>query len=277
METERDEVYERIPWETLDRGGGDRQWLIIALAGAVAVGALAFSFMRGQPAPAPMATPSVEPSAPALEPSVPAASAPTMDSPSPTVASPLVVAEADLYAADSEHLVALAAAHAEWFAIEYLSVDGSDQSRQTLVSLLPEGIPLPEAPEAVQVFVDWAGARAVTEIAPLEYEVEVLVRSLLAQGDGGFIRQQVTRLEVAVVIGDDGLPRVSRPPRLLEPLASAQSRMPLSPVPEPIKSQVESSLGAVVGGLPQPDGTWLVVAMVTGPDGVTRPVTVTAP
>lgn len=270
METERNEVYERIPWETLDRAGGDRQWLVIAVAGAVAVGALAFSFMRGQPAPAPAVSQVAESAAPP-------APAPTVADTMTTVASPLVVAEADLYALDADRLADLAASHAEWFAVEYLSVDGSDQSRQSLASLLPAGVPLPEAPAGTQVFVDWAGARTVTETDPMTYRVEVVVRSLLAQGDGGFSRQPVTRMEVTVVIGEDGLPRVARPPVIVETPASTQAEMALSPVPEAIRAQVESTHGAVVGGLPQADGTWLVVAMVIGPDGVTRPVAVAAP
>jgi hypothetical protein len=270
MESERNEVYERIPWETLDRGGGDRQWLIIAVAGAIAVGAVAFSFMRGQPVPAP-ASPAVAEPAAAPAPTPPAESVPT------TVSSPLVVAEADLYAVDTGGLADLAAAHAEWFAVEYLSVDGSDQSRQVLASLLPSGIPLPEAPQGTQVFVDWAGAQGVTETAPLTYRVEVVVRSLVDRSEGGFTRQPATRLEVVVIVGEDGLPRVVRPPRLIETPPSSPAEMALTPVPDTVKAQVESTHGAVAGGVQQADGSWLVVAMVVGPDGVARPVTVAAP
>lgn len=269
MEPERNEVYERIPWETLDRGSGDRQWLVIAVAGAVVVAALAFSFMRSQP----VTTTVMEP-VPAAAPS---AVSPPPESTPTTVTSPVVMAEADLYAVDTEGFADLAASHAEWFAVEYLSVDGSEQSRETLASLLPSGVPLPEAPEDTQVFVDWAGAQSVTETVPLSYHVEVVVRSLLAQGDGGFTRQPVTRMQVMVQIGDDGLPRVTSPPRVVETVPMPQNEMALSPVPEPIRAQVESTHGAVVGGIQQPDGGWLVVAMVIGPDGVTRPVTVAAP
>ncbi len=269
MEQERNEVYERIPWETLDRGGGDRQWLVIAVAGAVVVAALTFSFMRGQPMPTTQMEP-VPATAP-LAPSPPPEITPT------TVTSPVVMAEADLFAVDPDTLAHLAASHAEWFAVEYLSVDGSEQSRQTLVSLLPSGVPLPEAPEGTQVFVDWAGTQSVTETVPLSYQVEVLVRSLLAQGDGGFTRQPVTRMQVTVQIGEDGLPRVASPPRIVQTVPAPPSQMALSPVPEPIRAQVESAHGAVVGGVQQADGSWLVVAMVIGTDGVTRPVTVAAP
>ena len=267
MEPERNEVYERIPWETLDRGGGDRQWLVITVAGAVVVAALAFSFMRSQPVSTMQmeAVPTTAPLAP-----------PPPEVTATTVSSPVVMAEADLYAVDTEALAHLAASHAEWFAVEYLSVDGSEQSRQTLASLLPSGVPLPEAPEGTQVFVDWAGVQNVTESVPLSYQVEVLVRSLLAQGDGGFTRQPVTRMQVTVQIGEDGLPRVASPPRIVQTTPAPQIQMALSPVPEPIRAQVESSHGPVVGGAQQIDGSWLVVAMVVGPDGVARPVTVAA-
>jgi hypothetical protein len=181
----------------------------------------------------------------------------------------LVVAEADLYAVDTDRLADLAAAHAEWFAVEFLSVDGSDQSRQTLAALLPTGIPLPEAPEGTQVFVDWAGARSIVETTPLTYAVEVVVRSLVAQGDDGFVRQPVTLMEVLVAVSEDGLPRVVQPPRLIESPAPSSAPMSLAPVPEAIET--------VVGGVAQPDGTWLVVAMVTGADQVTRPVAIAVP
>lgn len=272
MEPERNEVYERIPWETLDRRTGDRQWLIIAMAGAVAVGALAYSFMRGQPV-APPATPETvtQSAAPIPPPTAPAATTDT------AATSPMVVAEEDLYALETDHLADVAASHAEWFAVEYISVDGSEQSRQTLASLLPAGVPLPEAPADTQVFVDWAGASSVTEIDPVTFLVDVMVRSLVSRGDEAFTRQPVSALQVEVVISDDGLPRIALPPRLSPAPATASAPLSLSPVPEPVLTQVETSHGPVVGGEAQPDGSWLVVAMVTGPDQVARPVTVAVP
>lgn len=272
MEPERNEVYERIPWETLDRPAADRQWLIIAVAGAVAVGALAYSFMRGQPVATAVPAETIPGAiAPLPEPSAPATT------PDTVATAPLVVAEEDLYAVDTENLAELAASHAEWFAVEYLSVDGSEQSRQTLASLLPAGIPLPEAPPGTQVFVDWAGARGVTEIDPVTFLVEVTVRSLLARGEEAFTRQPVSLLEVEVSVGEDGLPRVSLPPKLLPVPAVTPAQNALSPVPDTVRAQAEAAHGPVVGGEPQPDGSWLVVAMVTGPDQVTRPVTVAVP
>jgi hypothetical protein len=264
---ERHEVFERIPWETLERPRRDTNWLVMALAGAVAIGALAFSFVRSQPAD-PMAPP------PTAETSLPEIAA----DPTPgTVATPMVVAEADLYAVDEERLIDQATSHAEWFAVEYFSFDGSEPSRQTLASLLPLGVPLPEAPEGTQVFVDWVGAGSVTEVSPLVYQVGVTVRSLVSGSDGGFTRQPAIRAVVEVTIGPDGTAAVTRPPSIEPGSEPTPHPMALGALPDQVREQVETTYGPVVGGEQLSDGGWLVVAMVTDPDGVTRPRTVTAP
>lgn len=269
METERNEVYERIPWETLEKQGGERQWLYIGLAAAVALGALAYSFMRNQP---------VEPPASVQAAPTTASATPTtsnMGVPS-TVASPVVVAEADLYAVDPERMVDSAVVHAEWFAVEYFSVDGSELSRSAISSLLPSGIPAPEPPENTQVFVDWAGAQRVSEIAPFSYEIDVIVRSLVSTGDSGFVRQPPRMIRVEVTVGEDGAPRVSGAPTMLAAPVSAPAPVTLQSVPAQVAEQVSAS-GTIVGGVQGPDGGWRVVAMVEGVDGVNRPTTLEVP
>ena len=272
MDEERQEVYERIPWETLEKQGGDRQWLVVAVAGAVAVGALAYSFMKSQPAPALAPTPAA---AAVTDPPAPLATAPV--APVTTSQTPLLMAEADLYAIDPERIIDQAKALAEWFAVEYFAVDGSDQSQATLRSLMPSGVPLPEAPAGTQVFVDWVGVQSVTETAPLAYDIEVLVRSLMAQGDSGFVRQPTRVATIGVVIGDDGLPRVARPPAITTPGALSPMTMTLTPLPATLQEQVESTYGLVLGGEQLEDGHWRVVVMVEGVDGVRRPTMIAVP
>ncbi|HSK06208.1 MAG TPA: hypothetical protein VK990_01725, partial [Acidimicrobiia bacterium] len=63
MEPERNEVYERIPWETLEEKKSDRQWMTLAIAGAIVLGALAYSFMSNRPPAIAVAT--TVPAAPA--------------------------------------------------------------------------------------------------------------------------------------------------------------------------------------------------------------------
>lgn len=274
MDQERQETYERIPWEALERPRGDRQWLMVAVAGAVAVGALAYSFVAGRPPAPPLAEPEV-PAAVETAPTIPLGTVPPV--PVTTVASPILVAEADLYAVDPERLIDRVAAHAEWFAVEYFTVDGSEESRATLASLLPSGVPLPEAAEGTQVFVDWVGAQQVTEAGSLVFEVEVLVRSLRAEGEGGFVRQPARLAVVRVMIGDDGLPRVTMPPKVELPAGASPLAMNLVEVPAQVREQLEQSHGTVVGGEQLADGRWQVVVMAVGLDGVARPTTVVVP
>ncbi|MEA1904008.1 MAG: hypothetical protein U9N56_10820 [Actinomycetota bacterium] len=272
MEQERQEVYERIPWETLEKPGNDRQWVVMAVAGAVALGALAFTFMRSQPVPAPLATAPVA-AAPVVS-TVPVAPA----SPLPTTpTAPIAVTEADLFAVDPGSLKDAVAAHAEWFAVEYFSYDGSDQSALTLGSMLPQGVPLPEAPPAVQVFVDWVGVTEVVEVAPVTFEVSLVVRSLVARDDGPFVRQAPRSAIVEIRIGGDGSPVVGLPPVLAKANPGAPQPLNLSGVPEEIRLQVEASHGQVVGGEQMIDGRWKVVVLVEGSDGVVRPATVIVP
>lgn len=266
MENERNEVYERIPWETLEKKGVDRQWLYIGLAAAIALGALAYSFMRNQP---------VDTSPP---PEAASASTATVVTTPPgtvpsTVASPVVVAEADLYAVDPERLVDAAVAHAEWFAVEYFSVDGSELSRNTIAALLPSGIPAPEAPADTQVFVDWAGAQRISEIAPFTYHVDVVVRSLVSRGEDGFVRQPPRMIRVELTVGEDGTPYVSGAPIRLETPVTSPAPATLQPVPPEMEAQLGDT-GTIVGGLQGADGGWRVVAMVEDADGVIRPTTI---
>lgn len=269
MEQERDEVYERIPWETLEKKGGDRQWLVYAVAGAVVLGAFAYSFTRNQPPPpaAPVAESPVDSTVPATTDSTATVSPPS------TVASPVVVAEADLYAVDPERLIDQVAAHAEWFAVEYMSFDGTEESAAILEGLLPSGVPLPQGDEGRQVFVDWAGAASVTQVAPVTFEVEVLVRSLLSEDGAAFVRQRPLRLGVDIEIGEDGMPRVAQPPAVTAVEVSPAEEIGLGPVPEEVTGALTVE-GEVVGGRQDASGQWEVVVMTPGADGVTRPVTV---
>ena len=194
-----------------------------------------------------------------------------------TVATPLVVAEADLYAVDPERLIDQAAAHAEWFTVEYFGVGGSAESSQALASLMPEGIPLPEAPEGVQVFVDWVAATSVVEVDVLIFEVEVAVRSLRSGRDGVLVRQPTRIATLRVKLGGDGLPRVVAPPMVRTTDALSSSSLELVPVPDEIRVQLEASHGPVIGGQATANGGWSVVVMATDLDGVARPTTINVP
>lgn len=267
MENERDEVYERIPWETLEKRSGDRQWIVYAVAGAIALGALAYSFTRNQPLPPPTAD---QPVATTI-PDTAATTAVAPGAPS-TVASPIVVAEADLYAVDPERVIDQASAHAEWVAVEYVSYDGSEESKTALAALLPSGVPAPQAPEGTQVFVDWARTGEVTPTGTVTYDVSVIVRSLLSSDGSGFVRQTPLTVTVPVEVTDHG-PRVTGLPNLSPTVPATTAELSLEPVPEEVILAIGPT-GDVMGGRQLADGTWELVIMEEGADGVIRPVAV---
>jgi len=274
VEQERNEVYERIPWETLEEKKGDRQWLWFGVAGAIVLGALAYSFMSNRPAPIPVAT-----TVPIAQETLPADSVPVQAPPSsisPTAPSvPVLTAEADLYAVHPERVIDQVAAHAEWFVAEYLTVDGSEQGREALSSLLPAGVPLPVAPEGSRVFVEWVRTAAVEEIAPLTYRATVLARSLAAQDEGAYERQATLELTVDVSLAAEN-PQVVLPPMMTAATVAPAFELTLTAVPEEVGAvALELSRGSeIVGGIQTEGGGWQVVLLAPGVDGVSRPVTV---
>jgi hypothetical protein len=276
MEPERNEVYERIPWETLEDKKGDRQWLMLGVAGAVVLGALAYSFMSNRPPAAVVATTISATAAPSLAPVATPAPAPAL--PPTASTSPVVTAEADLYAVHPERTIDRVAAHAEWFVAEYLTFDGSEEGRAALTSLMPAGTPLPSATESTRVFVEWVRASSIEEIAPLTYRVTVLARSLAAEADAVYQRQAPLELVVDITL-DEGDPQVVLPPEI-RPAATAPARqLILDTVPDQVGAMALEQTGGseVVGGNQSADGGWQVVVLVTTPDGVTRPVSVSVP
>ncbi len=258
MESERAETYERIPWETLEAKQNDRKWLVYAIAGAVTVGALAYSFARSQP---------VDPASIAIPSTAPQPTVPEVVTVPPTVASPVVVTEADLFAVDPDVYRQTAATHAELAAMEYFSSDGS-------ASLMPASFPQAVVPDGVSVFVDWVGSAGVVEVDPTNFEVQVVVRSLLAHGDGAFVRQPTQRATFVIGIDGAGNPYVTGAPVVEEVTFDNESNVTLSVPPTDIAASVEAEHGPVLGGIQDADGSWRLVVMKTGPDGIQRPTTV---
>jgi hypothetical protein len=275
MEPERNEMYERIPWETLEEKKPDRQWLMLAVAGAIVLGALAYSFMSNRATPMPVATTMT-----AATPSTSSGSTPVPEAAQPrtAAAAPVVTAEADLYAVHPERVIDRAVAHAEWFVAEYLTVDGTEEGRTALTALLPTGVPLPVAAEGTRVFVEWVRAMAVEEVGQLAFRVTVLARSLAATGDETYQRQAPLQVEVDVSVAGD-VPQVVMAPRVGPAPTGPAHQLALVPVPDEIGAVALQQSGGseVVGGTQTPDGGWQVVVLAPTPDGVSRPVSLPIP
>jgi hypothetical protein len=276
---ERNEVFERIPWETLEEKKPDRQWIMLAVAGAIVLGALAYTWTSSRAVPITVTTtPATVPTTvPAVAVAPPAAAVPPAQGTS-SVPAPVVTAEADLYAVHPERAIDRAAAHAEWFVAEYLTVDGSEGSQETIAALLPVGVPLPVATEGTRVFVEWVRAMEVEEIGDLTYRVTVLARSLAAEASGDYVRQPPFGLEVDVSVTGDSA-QVVTAPRVAPAMTGEARKLQFSEVPDEVGARaIEQSGGTdVVGGVQANDGSWEVIVMSPGPGGVARPVTVPIP
>jgi hypothetical protein len=275
MEPKRNETYERIPWETLEEQKPDRQWLIMAVAGAVVLGALAYSFMSNRPAPVPVAS-SVATGSPQT--TAPTAPPPQVIAPPVASTAPIVTAEADLYAVHPDRAIDRAMTHAEWFVAEYLTVDGTDEGRAALTALTPAGVPLPSAGEGTRVFVEWVRASAAEEIGELLYRVTVLARTLAAAANAEYQRQAPLQIEVDVSVAG-GAAQVVMAPRVFPAQPGPAHQLALVPVPDEVGAAALQQSGGseVVGGIQTPDGEWQVVVVAVMHDGVSRPVSVPIP
>jgi len=132
----------------------------------------------------------------------------------------------------------------------------------------------PEAPEGVQVFVDWVETMQVSQTGPTTYRVDVIARSL-SSGDGeAFTRRPSMVVTVDVEVTDDGLPRVIGLPVISDVMTAPQADVAIVDLPADLAGRVGPDTGRVVGGLQRADGSWAVVVMGKGADGVARPTLV---
>lgn len=267
MDEKNQEVYERIPWETLEKQGGDRQWLILGIAGAVVAGSLGYSFMSNRPAP--LQPSSTEVVAAATAP--PTTFAPMAPAPAPAQPAPSLVTEADLFAVDPDRLATEAAARARWVVREYLADDGSSE-QGVLRALLPADIPLPSTPEGVLVFVEWVDSVGVAEIDVGTYRVDVLARYMVSSDGGDYQRvdPELFTLDIGMA---DGIPRVLGAPTVKAVDSPTTAGIGLGAVPDAVAAGVEALRpgSEIVGGYVDQTGTWNVVVLATGPGGVLRP------
>jgi hypothetical protein len=269
MDEKNQEVYERIPWESLEKQGGDRQWLILGIAGAVVAGSLGYSFMSNRPAPLP--PPPTEAAAAVTAPPTTFAPVAPTPAPAPAQPAPSLVTEADLYAVHPDSLAADAAAHARWVVREFLANDGSSE-QGILRSLLPADIPLPSTPEGVLVFVEWVDSVGVEEIDVGTYRVDVLARYMVS-ADGGEYQRVDPELFALDIVLTDGIPRLLGLPVGKAVDSPATAALGLGAVPDAVAAGVETLRpgSEIVGGYVVPGGTWNVVVMAAGPGGVIRP------
>ena len=224
------EVFESIPWEEL-RDLGDtsrkrRTWFLIAGAGVVAV--LVFSVARAFSAPDPLIAevPATTVAAPPGSPPPPDGSLPTLPSLDPVPAVPAVMTEADLraevepWAEEDDSLGWKAASYAEWFTLEYFTLDGSD--RRAALARWLDAHPESESSEALS-YVDWVRALEVESLGDGRWRTVVGLRRLVSVDGAGYSRLPTEAVEVVVDLGD-GIPSIVDLPRFLSLPTAATGR-----------------------------------------------------
>lgn len=252
------EEYEHIPWSQLEAATSRPMPSLFVLAVVAAIGiVVGVGVMRvagGTTAP-PEAV-----ALPATTPADPVAVA----TPTPvTVAPPTLYSEADLMAVLPEEEQRLAAAHAEWFTTDALTVTSDE----------------------VQTYVEWARAFRVDASQPDVYEVDVAYRLLIEDPDTAtFARAPLAAVRVRMSRTLDGSLAVDDLPTPVEiPVATPTSDWPeAAAISDDVAAEALARLselgleGTVVGGHATEDG-WRIVVDAAHPGGPSLPMVLRLP
>lgn len=241
-----DEELESIPWDALltDDSDSRRRWLVIAGA-AIALVAISASAARTlwPSSPAPVAVPTTE-----------AVGAPVSPEPSPTstVAPPTSSppSEADLMAAPGDGVEREVVAHAELAVRDYFTLDGTGWEAADLVPGL--------APPEGRSFVEEVVATGVVPLDTDRYAVTLVVSTLGAPPDGGYVRLPRRAVEVVMELGPTGPVPVDLPRPL--PVSQPRALAPAVTEATPPPAVVDAAL-AEAGRWGEPDRDGLVAGV----------------
>lgn len=235
------EVFERIPWESLEKPQ-DRRWVFYLVAAAVVMGAVGVTVGRG------MSTPPSVPVPTEATVSAPTSSSGPVPSTIPVAAAPDIPttwSEADLMAVPGETLEDAAAALAEWYVVDYFTRSGADAEGRS--------------------FVEWSAVVAKHWRSASALELTVVLRRLAARGDEPYTKVPAEGWLVTAELVDQGWVVVEGPVAVT-PLEPVVDMAPLDgEVPAEVAAEVEE--GEVRGGS-QVAGGWLVELDWVDPAGL---------
>lgn len=227
-----DHLSEHLPWEHLTiPPATDRRFLIYGVAAGLVIAVLGFVVVRQLQRPSPGELTPVAPvtasreAAPIEE--VPPVPQDTVSSPTVTLAlaepeAPQELSEADLMAAGSGSTQREMAAHAEWFVLEFFTLDPSDPWRDRVQTASGLMLPADLAPDSsggtAVSYVEWTQTLSVEQIGEATFRVTVLTRRLVAPDGADFRRLPAERVTVTLRMEPGGriraasLPAVTTPP-----------------------------------------------------------------
>lgn len=284
------EVFESVPWEHLvDLRPDRRRWLYVGAGMVVVAGLVAgivMTFRPGpeaitvapEPAPATAGTPDTADPTPVTT-AGPVPAEPVGAPPSTGVLpGPGVYSEADLMAGSAGGVPSsLAAPIAEWFVVEWFTIDG-DPSSPTWP--WPGAASRP-AGDGIRSFVEWVGAVKVEEVEPGVQAVDVVVRRLAATDGATYRRIPTEAVRVVVDLTGSGpvVRDLPRPVSLPQGTTGGAGEWG-DPVEDPPAGMLEAAAGEVgarsidVQGMWSVGDRWRAVVGVADAGGTVWPVAV---
>lgn len=227
--TSDQEVFESIPWEEL-RDLGDtarRRRIWILVGGTALLAVIVFSVARTFSAPDPLLPPP-ETTGAAPDPVTAPPPSPTAAPTQPASELPELAREADLMA--DVDLPAVdpptpppfpgewqAASYAEWFVLEFFTLDGSDSSPDRWGGLGDDSFR--ESTDALS-HVEWVRTLRIASLGDGRWKTQVALRRVVSTDGVGYTRLPTQAVEVVVNM-NSGVPEVVDLPRFI-PLPTAE-------------------------------------------------------
>ena len=204
------EEREEIPWSNLVAEVDeetDRRWYYVAIVvGFVVLAFVGLRLLSGADE--------------AALPPEPAVVKPSSSTTSTSAEPALVVSQDDLTASEPYDVMPVVA-RAEWFVIDFFTVDGSVATIDAIRSALGDGVSdvdLPhERPDEPSTFVEWARAVEVRDVSSTSFEVDVAYRAITEIEDA-YERSPVGFVTLAISM-IDGVPIVTGLPAVADPWA----------------------------------------------------------
>lgn len=246
MEDHDVEVFERIPWESLEQNP-NRRWIPYLAAAAVILGAVGVTIGRGMVTspieqPTALATTTVTMADAATEPVLGGTGSSDATTPPPQEST---WSEADLMALPEGAVETAALAVAEWFVVEHFTREEGDDGRS---------------------FVDWARASELTWMDTTTVDVTVLVRRLAAAGDDAYQRLPAEAWQVTTELDGDRWVVTHGPVHLVPPTLEVSVPSLEDHVPEEVAAATENS---IVGAVQIDESSWSVGLEWTDAAGLT--------
>lgn len=231
--TTEDQVSEHLPWEHLTiPPAPDRRFLIYGVAAGLMIAVLGIVVVRQLQSPSAEGLTPVTPVTAPLETSpieeVTPIPADTVTGPTVTLApaepeAPRELSEADLRAVEPGGIHQEVAAQAEWFVLEFFTLDPSDPWRdrvQTASGLkLPSDLAPATSGATVVSYVEWSRTRSVEQVGEGTFRATVLIRRLVATDGTDFRRQPTEQATVILQMEPGGRLRAAALPDLTTPPA----------------------------------------------------------